>query len=62
MAKELTYSISVIVGEAVKEFDDLTDSEYKQLCHNAMERLSDSLGIYFTRHPDEYKKIRNMER
>lgn len=62
MAKELTYSISVIVGEAVKEFNELTDSEYKKLCDNARERLSDSLGIYFTLNPDEYEKIRNLER
>ncbi len=57
MAKELTYSINVIIGEDVKPFDELTDSEYKQLCDNVRERLSDSLGLYFTRHSDEYEKI-----
>lgn len=61
MAKELTYSINVIVGDTVKPFDELTENEYKQLCDNARERLSNSLSTYFTQHPDEYKKIREVK-
>lgn len=61
MAKELTYSISVIVGDTIKPFDELTEDEHKQLRDNARERLSNSLSTYFTQHPDEYRKIREVK-
>ncbi len=57
MAKELTYSISVIVGDTVKSFDELTEGEHQQLRDNIKERLSNSLSIYFTQHPNEYQNI-----
>lgn len=61
MAKELTYSISVIVGDTVKPFDELTESEHQQLRDNVKERLSNSLSTYFTQHPDEYQKVREVK-
>ena len=61
MAKELTYSISVIVGDTVKPFDELSEGEHQQLRDNIKERLSNSLSTYFTQHPDEYQNVREVK-
>ena len=61
MAKELTYSISVIVGDTVKPFGKLTEGEHQRLRDNIKERLSNSLSTYFTQHPDEYQKVREVK-
>ena len=61
MAKELTYSISVIVGDTVKPFDELTEVEHQLLRDNIKERLSHALSTYFTQHPDEYQNVREVK-
>lgn len=57
MKKELTATVQVLVDGAAKPFEKLTDEELKKLRKNAKQRLSNSLSLYFTQHPEEYQNV-----
>ncbi len=62
MKKELTATVSVITPNGIKPFDELTDDELMQFQKNAAERLSHSMSLYFTQHPEEYQYITDLSK
>ena len=62
MKKELTATVSVITSNGIKPFEELTNDELMQFKKNAAERLSHSMSLYFTQHPEEYKYIKDLSK
>ena len=58
MAKELTATTRVLIGDVEKPFDELTQSELKQLHKNAQKRLSREFSLHYSQHIDEFRKVR----
>lgn len=57
MKKELTASISVIIGDTVKPFEELTEEEELLLHKNIEKRLTESMSLYYTQNPEAYRKM-----
>lgn len=57
MKKELTATVQVLIDGEAKPFEELSDDELELLRKNAKQRLSNSLSMYFTQHPEEYQKL-----
>lgn len=57
--KELTATVSVIMEDGtVKPFEELTAEEEKRLRENIRKRLSKSMSLYYSNHPEEFAKLK----
>lgn len=57
VAKELTFTINVIINNQTKPFEELTASEQTDFKKSMTQRLSDTMSRYYSNHIDEYKKL-----
>lgn len=51
MNKPLTFTIHI----GGKQVDKLTEEQFEKMS----QRLSEAMSVYYTAHPDEYKKIKS---
>ena len=58
MAKELTATTRVLIGDVEKAFEELTESELKQLHRNAKKRLSKEFSLHYSQNIEEFRKVR----
>jgi len=58
MAKrELTCTGVIVLNGAERDIETLNDDERKEISDVWHRRLSDSMSLYFSAHPEEYKAL-----
>ncbi len=55
--KQLTATVSVIIGDEIKPIEKLTKEERAQMLSNMRERLTETMSLYYSNHIDELKKL-----
>lgn len=58
MSKELTCTASVIIGDRVVDWNDLTEDEHAQIKKNMCSRLSTVMSEYYSLHPQQLASLR----
>ena len=60
MTMKLTARLFLETKDGVKEFKDCTKEELETFNENALKRVSETLSLYYTQHPEELKAIKNI--
>ncbi len=55
--KQLTATVSVIIGDEIKPIEELTKDEKEQMLFNMRERLTETMSLYYSNHIDELRKL-----
>lgn len=56
--KPLTATVNVIMEDkSIKPFEELTSDEVEKLRQNVKKRLESAMSLYFSNHPEEFKKL-----